>query len=95
MSDFEYTPEELAAFAEKRRDALMERQIQPLEIRISRLRAEIRAKVRHVRALQARGYPAQPSVRVLKLLCRTLAARRRYRDVLLRQIVEDTTPMHR
>ena len=84
MSDFEYTPEELAAFAEKRRDALMERQIQPLEIRISRLRAEIRAKVRHVRALQARGYPAQPSVRVLKLLCRTLAARRRFCDEELR-----------
>ena len=77
MKDIGYREEELDRLY---REIRMERDIAPLDHRIARLRAEIRERVQHLRALKAKGFPESDSRLVLRLVCRTLAADREYRE---------------
>ncbi|WER47263.1 hypothetical protein CupriaWKF_06845 [Cupriavidus sp. WKF15] len=85
MKGMRYNHQELQ---ELRRLVLMERDILPLDQRIKKLRDEIRMRLRHVRALKAKGHPTHHSTRVLRLLCRTLAVERTYRKVMLKKVID-------
>ena len=59
-------------WAAQRRQARLDRDIFPIDHRIKRLRADIRKRLHHLRALKEKGYPLDHSRRLLVLLCRTL-----------------------
>ncbi|AZG16306.1 MULTISPECIES: hypothetical protein [Cupriavidus] len=78
-------------WAAQRRQARLDRDIFPIDHRIKRLRADIRKRLHHLRALKEKGYPLDHSRRLLVLLCRTLAADRAYRKAMVRTIMGDTS----
>ncbi|MBP0618383.1 hypothetical protein [Cupriavidus consociatus] len=79
MDGMFYTAEDRAR---ERRDAMIEREITPVDDRIRRLREEIRAQIRHMRAVKARQFPMEQPTWFLILMCRTLAVERQYRKAL-------------
>jgi hypothetical protein len=87
MKGMRYSQQELQ---ELRQLLLMERDILPLDQRIATLRKEIRVRLHHLRALKSKGHPTHHSMRVLHLLCRTLAVERTYRKAMLKTIVPDS-----
>jgi hypothetical protein len=70
----------------QRQQALIERDIFPVDYRIQRLRDEIRDRLRYLRNLKQKGYSTVHSERLLELLCRTLAVDRAYRRAMLKAI---------
>ncbi|SDP33789.1 hypothetical protein SAMN04488595_107191 [Ralstonia sp. 25mfcol4.1] len=83
MDRMRYSDEDLEA---QRQQALLEREIFPVDHRIQRLRSEIRARLRHLRNLKQKGYPVAHAERLLGLMCRTLAVDRAYRRAMLKAI---------
>lgn len=84
IHDIHYRDEELERSL---REVRMQREIAPLDHRIARLRAEIRERLQHLRALKAKGFPEADSQLVLRLVCRTLSVDRQFRQTILRTIM--------
>lgn len=83
MDRMRYSDEDLNAL---RQQAMIEREILPVDHRIHRLRSEIRARLQYLRTLKQKGYPTAHAERLLALLCRTLANDRAYRRAMLKAI---------
>ena len=65
-----------------RREAVIAREIAPVDRRIALLRQDIRWQLHYAKTQKARGYPAQDYAQVLRLLRRTLTVERAYRAAL-------------
>lgn len=70
----------------QRQQALIEKDIFPVDFRIQRLRNEIRERIHYIRNLKQKGYSTVHAERLLELLCRTLAVDRAYRRAMLKAI---------
>lgn len=84
MKGMRYSKEEYEAL---RHEALLEKNVFPVDHQIRRLRKEIRERVQHLRTLKQKGFPAEDSRRVLTLMCRTLQVHRAYRRAMLKAVL--------